>query len=363
MRKTLFLHIGHFKTGTTAIQVFCEWNRAVLALKGLNYADFSRWNSKHSFLAFSIYRAVGVKTLLHRFALDTPPEELWEALFKEVRESRQPATLISSEEFIRMGAFPEAVARLRRILARAPDIDVRVIVYLREPADHLRSWFNQLVKMGQKVPGYNRAVHDEMEVVHIDYASALAPWIDLVGKDRVQIRSYISPGDDGRALLEDFVRALGLRMPKFGVRFPSKDPNPRLDARSEQLKRIMHNARIQDDIVRNTLKRAQDYFARELADRPEPDMRGTADRIRAGLDRLEAERLPDCHIDFEKFRGRLLEPEDPETTERTLMLGFLLEELHFVREMQAKRITEVEKRLKALQEAFDAAYGAKTSGD
>jgi hypothetical protein len=363
MRKTLFLHIGHFKTGTTAIQVFCERNRAALARRGLNYADFKRWNSKHSCFAFSIYRAVGVKTLLHGFAQDTPPEEFWEALFREVRESRQPATLISSEEFIRMGAFPEAVARLRRILAKAPDIDVRVIVYLREPADHLRSWFNQLVKMGQKVPGYNRAVQDAMEVVHVDYASALAPWIDLVGKDRVRVRPYIPPADNGRPLIEDFLRAVGLRSPWLGLRFPAQDPNPRLDARAEELKRVMQNAGIPKTPIRNTLSRAETHFARELADRPEPDMRRAADRIREGLERLEAERLPDCGIDFDRFRTHLLEPDGPEATERELMLGFLLQELHFLRDMHGKRILELERRLKKLEQPVEAAHGSGTDSD
>ena len=37
--RDLILHIGHYKTGTTALQVFLHQNRALLALQGLHYAS------------------------------------------------------------------------------------------------------------------------------------------------------------------------------------------------------------------------------------------------------------------------------------------------------------------------------------
>ena len=61
MPKTLFLHIGHYKTGTTALQIFLERNAKLLAASGFEYPNFWTHNSKHSAFAFSILRAAGVE--------------------------------------------------------------------------------------------------------------------------------------------------------------------------------------------------------------------------------------------------------------------------------------------------------------
>ena len=89
MKKTLFLHIGHFKTGTTALQVFLSNNQAFLARNDLFYAETRRHLSKHSDFAFSLLHATGVKTLMHGYDKPEEPEDLWQTLFDEVRRSRQ----------------------------------------------------------------------------------------------------------------------------------------------------------------------------------------------------------------------------------------------------------------------------------
>ena len=118
MAKTLHLHIGHFKTGTTALQVFLARNPRLLARHGLEYAELFRHNAKHSGLAFAIYRSAGVTTLMHGYDSPDAPEERWRALFDAVRKSQRDGVIVSSEEFMRRGAIPLACEILPRRRSR-----------------------------------------------------------------------------------------------------------------------------------------------------------------------------------------------------------------------------------------------------
>ena len=104
MQKTLYIHIGHYKTGTTALQVFASRRQAMLAeTHGLDYPSVRIHNAKHSGYAFALYKAAGVETLMHGYSDPTPPEPIWAELFDHVRASPHAKTVISSEEFMRVG--------------------------------------------------------------------------------------------------------------------------------------------------------------------------------------------------------------------------------------------------------------------
>ena len=239
MKKRLYIHVGHYKTGTSALQFLMDLNRAPLAEMGVNYLEFGCHNSKHSRFAFSILREAGVETLMHGYANPASSAELWRDLFAAVRSSKQATCVISSEEFMRIGCFPDAHAQLRTLAAEAHDIDVRVIVYLRPPDSHLRSWYNQLVKMGQPVPAFNQAVCEVIEPVHYNYAQALAPWSDVFGPDAMIVRPYKSEWRGGTGLYSDFLSIFDLPLDTEKLRLPKKDPNPRLQDQVTDLVRLM----------------------------------------------------------------------------------------------------------------------------
>ncbi|MCC5987725.1 MAG: hypothetical protein JJT95_08585 [Pararhodobacter sp.] len=137
MKTTNFTHVGHFKTGTTALQVFRVKNADRFRKVGLHYAESHREDAKQSALAFALYHAAGVRELMHGYDDDTPPEMLWREFFDEVRHGPEPTVLASSEEFMRLGAWHEAADRRRRIIGTvAGEFDFRIIAYLRPPQAH-----------------------------------------------------------------------------------------------------------------------------------------------------------------------------------------------------------------------------------
>lgn len=350
----MWLHIGHFKTGTTAIQVFSEDNETAMRRRGVNYARSARWQSKHSRFAFSVYRKAGVSTLMHGYDHAYDPTDVWNELFAEVMADSAPATLISSEEFMRLGAHPAAEDILSRIIAPWRDrIDFRVIAWLRPVDDHLRSWYNQLVKMGIPVPGFNAAVTSVMEPVHYDYGQAIAPWVRLFGPEAVCLRPYSRDFRNGLTLYEDFLDQIGLD-PDLAARWrsPGEDVNPRLDDRMTEIVRLSQQMGLtadQRNWFMDRINRARKQEA-DLQRSPRKAETQVVAECLAGMAALAD--LPGNGLDLAAMRAAVPAFDDPEIEQLTFALKVALREIVFTRrhmtQIQEKmwaRLQEIEKRL------------------
>lgn len=347
MTKTLYIHIGHYKTGTTALQILLDENHAFLARHGVQYAPCVRTDSKHSDLAFAMLREAGVKMLMHGYRRSVTPLALWGTLFDQVRESPQDKVVISSEELMRIGGFDAARLRLRDIAALAGDISVKVIAYLRNPRDHLQSWHNQLVKMGIPVADFDTALNGGIERVHLDYSFALRPWVEAFGAENLILRDYDQARRSPKGLYVDFLGILGVPFSEE-LTLPGEDPNPRLDDRALDLVRLMQNAGMPQHSVSSTRIRATRYLAQQ--DKIQAARSGAAEAvqagIRAGLDGLEA---LDSNIDLATFRTHLPEQADDGQTAQNLMTGFVLSELINLRMRVNKVLPALNDRLEALE--------------
>lgn len=348
MTKTVYIHIGHFKTGTTALQVFFKRNAALFAQEGLLYPEVLEFNAKHSALAYSLFRAAGVDNLLHDYDLPDPPEDLWEGMLDHIRAAPQPAALISSEEFMRLGAHPAAQALLHQIIAQAPDMDFRIIAYLRAPRGHTRSWYNQLVKMRLPVGDFNTTLRSGMESVHLDYSAAIRPWVEIFGAERVILRPFEERLRNGTALYDDFLAAIGRPMPE-GASFLKSDPNPRIDDQVLEIVRLYRNAGFPQPLIRQSINRALEYFASEEARLPpdSPDFEALLEMSRAGLEGLRD--LPGSGLDIERFLRDLPEPEDDLSLAQTRQIGFLLNEIMVLHMRLRKSLPALERRIAALE--------------
>ena len=324
MAARLILHIGHYKTGTTALQVFCARNDTRLGAAGVEYPDLYRHHAKHSIFAFALLQAAGASTLMHGYANRTPPEALWATLLDHVRRSPAPAVLVSSEEFMRLAVFPAAEEELAAILARhAAGIEIEAIAYLRPPQAHLRSWYNQLIKMGQVVPDYLTALCHTVEPIHLDYGFALAPWRRLLGDGRVILRPYRSPAQGRESIFDDFFRALGLKLPGNLV-YPGGDPNPRLDERVAELVRMLQNEGHPPRVV----KRLRDAALASLD--PPVDAVKLDDlrrRVAAGVAALSG--MPRSELDIGALQSDL--PQAPAARSDSTILAVVLSELQTLR--------------------------------
>ncbi len=338
----LILHIGHYKTGTTALQAFCNLNQAALAQQGLVYATEPLKHAKHSALAFSLLHEAGVSTLMHGYNHPVSAEGLWSRLFEQTRALPQGAAmLVSTEEFMRLGAHPAATEGLRRIIAGAPDIRFRIVAYLRPPQEHLQSWYNQLVKMGIDTGSFDVAVRGQMEAIHLDYGLALAPWIDLFGADAVVLRGYDRAMRHGDGLFADFLGALGRRMPAAPLA-PVKDPNPRLDDRTLALRRALGRSELQGKLAERFLTRATDSLRADdgaAALIGAPGFDALRERAQAAI--LTLAELPQAALDLDGMLAALPTAQDAYTTALEQNVVMLVNELASLRKLLVRTTARV----------------------
>lgn len=360
MTKTLYIHIGHYKTGTTALQVLMATNPAFLQKHGIEYSSLFRTHSKHSDLAFSIFRAAGVTRLMHGYQKPIQPLDMWDQLFAHVRSSAQDTVIVSSEELIRIGEFPEACDLLQQIATLGRGIEVKVIAYLRSPASHLRSWYNQLVKMGIPVSDFSTAVSGEIERIHLDYDLALAPWIAAFGTDNVILRDYDAARRGGETgIFRDFLGLFGLTFSE-ALNLPAGDPNPRLDDRVLELTRMMQNLGLARATITSLGEQAAQFLAQQDAQAQAGRMAfdDVCSRIDGGLERLAG--VGNSNVDIAAFRARLPQPEDQALTSQTLMTGFVLSELLALRKRINRTLPALADRLATLEARLDMVAPAET---
>lgn len=353
MSKTLILHIGHYKTGTTALQVFFAGNTRFLARNGFHYPEVWMHNAKHSAFAFSILRAAGVQKLMYDYTDQVTPQDMWSDLYDHIENTDNANTLISSEEFMRMGQFPEAQAILRDVLENRPaGLNIKVIAYLRPPGSHLQSWYNQLIKMNFHVSDLDRAVNGDIEDIHFDYQRALTPWINILGAENVLIRPYVKDSENPAALHQDFFETFGITLPANRVKI-EKDPNPRLDDRVIELARLMQNLDYPPSTINKIRTQALTYLEAQdrLLANQDSGMSNVVARAQDSLDWLAS--LPDNQIDTQAFARDFPTATDLAQIDQTLLLGFVFSELVQLRRRVNKlNTTDLIERIEALEQTL-----------
>lgn len=360
MAKRLFLHIGHYKTGTTALQVFLAHNPKFLAQNGWEYSPFMLHHAKHSQIAFALMREAGAKTLMHGYSDPTPALDLWNDLCASVIASKFDNVIISTEELMRMGEYPLATTRLAEFAAIAADrgIEVTVIAYLRNPQDHLQSWHNQLVKMAKPVAHFSGALQPTdtatpsataIEAIHYDYGRALAPWIAAFGAERIILRDYDQARRSPTGLFEDFLGVLGLSYDD-SLNKPQGDPNPRLDDRLVELLRIAQGSDLPKQAVAQLRTRAEKFLAAQDALGKSSDRLLAAVRAQSAEGLAQLGQIAQSNLDMTRFAARLPADQDQAQVNQTLMLDFVLQDMITQRRYQQRSIQEMAKRLRTLEE-------------
>lgn len=355
MKKHLFIHVGHYKTGTTALQDFFVRNVTYLKIHGFEYPSVLLEYNKHSLLAFAMLREGGVEKLMHGYNNPVSSGEFWRELADHVRGSAFPNTLVSTEELIRIGELDDASDRLSMVAGLLKEIDVKIIIYLRNPQSHLASWHNQLIKMGIPVSDLATAVcRGEIESIHTDFAKAVRPWVRCFGADNVILRDYDKARIGHTGIIQDFLGIIGVPF-SDDLDIAESDPNPRLDDRASELVRLIQNAGIPPLMIKALVGRFAEYLAAQdiPSDRHPTSFQEVRNTIGASLESLKIH--PNSNLDIEAFRARLPRLEAPDADHWQLTAGFLLNEILLLRRQMNTSIAALENRIRILETQKDGA--------
>lgn len=233
--KTLYLHIGRGKTGTTAIQGYLSARRQELLAAGVDYLRPEGTGPAGGHQAFA-------KSFIARLPdyMEPPPEgDIRGRMARAIADSTAPACLISSENF----PLADIAALGAWVRGLAVPVSVRVIFFVRSQDELAESEYNQMVKL--KRVTCSLAEYAETRLEGVDYAAECAAWAAVFGAGNLLCRIFDAAAGDAVAR---FLSCLPVR-PGLPAPAPGSDPayaNRSLGARALMVARLLNGVRIED---------------------------------------------------------------------------------------------------------------------
>lgn len=205
--KTLYLHVGHYKTGTSAIQKYCSENAAMLAENGYFYSATARPHANptnHGDLSLTIAAKHGfVPPAWYKERKDI--DKVYGEFLEDCRQAAQQNILVSSEEFVQLALRTASDAALHELRERFAEFDVRIVLYIREPIALLKSWYGEV----NKGPSGTRpfpVFFMNLDPNFLSQNMVYGRLAEVFGADKVIVRSYKSVGMDH---IRDFLSGIG----------------------------------------------------------------------------------------------------------------------------------------------------------
>lgn len=230
--KTVFLHIGTHKTGTTAIQHTLRDNQDLLGSNG------------YHFIARSLlYQPV---QKLQGFAPDRIERE--KRNYHELIENSKCGNLIFSYENFSgdlFNAYSDAPLWAQTLSSIFGNHSVKIIIYLRRQDQFIESAYVQSIKQGC---GWTFANFCDIVDIHgFNWYNHLTHYAQYFGNDSIIVRPYESVQLQNGNVVPDFLQILGI--PSDAIPVTSHRENRSYSRSALELARIYNSAVNRDDVV------------------------------------------------------------------------------------------------------------------
>src|SRR5688572_15129913 len=186
--RTLFLHIGIHKTGTSAIQNVCRANHHELLKAGILFPKAGivvkpRFHPTATSGHSGLLRFLNAPSALNQ-------TKAGEVLLRQIESGSWNRLVISSEAL----SAPHKRGPVESVhWFRQQGFEVKLIAYLRRQDGWLDSFYRERLKWD--VPQHRDALSiDEFWRVHgdawLNYKARIGEWVAVVGREHAEIRSY-----------------------------------------------------------------------------------------------------------------------------------------------------------------------------
>ncbi|WP_029896349.1 hypothetical protein [Desulfohalovibrio reitneri] len=211
MRKRVVLHIGTFKTATTAMQHYMYDNREALLERGVMYPRVCSFrDTGHVVLPASLLRKCG-RRVPFWLDVDREADYYWERVAGEIAASDCHTAVLSTEHFSNFGQDDCAASLAPLAREYLADFDVTVLCYLRRPDHYLLSWYNQVVKMGEALVPFEEYYRRILRNggFQLFQSRILDAWAEAVGMDGMSVHSFDAVRREGLDVVEHFLGEVG----------------------------------------------------------------------------------------------------------------------------------------------------------
>ena len=208
MKKTIYIHIGMPKTGTSSIQVFLAKNIAGLEENDVSYPELENLHAAKKGRVTSGNMGYISRSLLPAFHADYPKGSNYKKALKELAETIRisgNSKIILSSEFL--SVVPEK--GLNDLFNALSKYEIRIIVYLRAQEKFIQSIYAQRVKRHKETESAEAFVEKRLTQNSVlNYYDMLARFSNIFGKSNIIVRIYEKEQLTNNNLLEDFLDAI-----------------------------------------------------------------------------------------------------------------------------------------------------------
>ena len=132
-----------------------------------------------------------------------------QALAAEIESTAPDKVILSSEHFQSRLLGTDDIALLKSLLEEAGCVNIKVLLYLRDPLKIAMSHHGMAIKKGIHVTAdFYRPEHRRISHI-IDHKKTLTNWAAVFGEENMDVRLY-PEGQSGEVLIADFLGAAGV---------------------------------------------------------------------------------------------------------------------------------------------------------
>lgn len=262
--KTLFLHIGTPKTGTSSIQKFCVMNRNALEKDGYCYPQDVR-----NYPGISPNR--NAHFMIHVDKKSPDPEAESRQIFKlgmdRIHDCFQKFdNVVLSDEGLWMASGRQCPHLWEELKEDAVEYGyiVKIIVYLRRQDQFISSRYNQRVKHSGYTQAWDKHVASAPEALGdvLDYAAKVNRMEEVFGRENIYVRRFNRSSFFEGSIYADFFQCLGLELTEEYQKL-EEDANLALKGNTFEIMRVVNTMKSLDEAQRAYLRRIVSSCSKE----------------------------------------------------------------------------------------------------
>lgn len=243
--KTLYLHIGTPKTGTSALQSFFLKNRERLYEDGIWYPDLAaslKWEEK-----LKVFSGNGInfrELTVSLEDMEAEKKKFFQDMFQKFKNCDTNILLSDEILYLRNETIYQNLVE--------QGFEVKVIVFFRRQDLWGESHWNQIVKLGRCA----ESCFDTIQKIDMDYYQKCKRIADIVGKENLLVSVY---GEND--IFTNFLNKLGIQ-DTSKYQKDKYQANPSLSANFVEIKRILNgipDSAILNEDARELLEEGRQY--------------------------------------------------------------------------------------------------------
>ncbi len=211
-KRTLYLHIGCEKTGTTSIQNVLADNRQALLKQGIFYPELGKLKFAQLLLPAALQPLDHPEKPRADYypgneAID--PDTVWNGFINLAKANADKDIIISAEHFSSR-IKEKGLAYLKAKLGQLSSIlDIKVIIYLRRQDKFMESSYSTIIKAGGNI-GFDSFFETHIQLrERYDFSLLLNRWSSFFNKSSLIVKDYETEVRE-RGLLNSFFDVIGI---------------------------------------------------------------------------------------------------------------------------------------------------------